>query len=187
MAEVYKLYMGIITALALCKYSLAEWNSTGELTNRTVSACHLHGDRDNCTGKEDTGDWTGHFSRCPEEWTFYCVHGECRYVEEQKTPSCRCLSGYIGSRCQYVDLGWHTGERRHLIIGCIIAVLAFLIVLILSICICSNRRFRLWWRRRRRRRRRGEELKKETEKLKMMEASAASAADSTEMTHINSV
>ncbi|XP_024154464.1 probetacellulin isoform X2 [Oryzias melastigma] len=185
MAEVYKLYMGIITALALCKYSLAEWNSTDGSTNQTVSPCHLHGDRDNCT--EDTGDWTGHFSRCPEELTFYCVHGECRYIEEQKAPSCRCQGGFSGSRCEYVDLDTHTGERRRrLIIGCTIAVLAFLIVLILSICICSNRRFRLWWRSRRRRRR-GEEPKKETEKLKMMEASAASAADSTETTHINSV
>uniref|UniRef100_A0A3P9LQS7 Betacellulin, epidermal growth factor family member n=1 Tax=Oryzias latipes TaxID=8090 RepID=A0A3P9LQS7_ORYLA len=183
MAEVYKLYMGIITALALCKYSLAEWNSTDEPTNQTMTHCHFHGDQDNCTGKEDTEEWNGHFSRCPEELTFYCVHGDCRYVEEQKTPSCRCQRGYTGSRCEYVDLGLHKGERRHLIIGCIVALLALLVVLILGICICSNRRFKLWWRRRRR----TEEPKKETEKLKMIKASAANATDSIETTNINSV
>lgn len=41
----------LVAALALCKYSLAEWNSTDEPTNQTVSHCHFHGDQDNCTGR----------------------------------------------------------------------------------------------------------------------------------------
>ncbi len=36
-----------------------------------------------------TDQWGGHFSKCPEELTHYCVHGECRYIQEQKAPSCR--------------------------------------------------------------------------------------------------
>lgn len=38
-------------ALVLCKYSLAEWNVTEELANRTVSHCHHHSNGDNCTGR----------------------------------------------------------------------------------------------------------------------------------------
>lgn len=41
----------LAAALALCKYSLAEWNATDESANRTVSHCHRHGNRDNCTGR----------------------------------------------------------------------------------------------------------------------------------------
>lgn len=46
-------------ALALCKYSLAEWNVTEELANRTVSHCHYHGNANNCTGKygEEVPSW----------------------------------------------------------------------------------------------------------------------------------
>ncbi|AWP15427.1 putative protransforming growth factor alpha-like [Scophthalmus maximus] len=86
----------------------------------------------------DTGPWNGHFSECPEELAHYCVHGECRYVKEQKAPSCRCQHGYIGSRCEYVDLDWRRGEKRQIIIACVIAVLVILILLIIFIGICSQ-------------------------------------------------
>lgn len=179
----YRLYVGLATALALCKYSLAEWNATDASANQTVSNCRRPGNGDNCT---DTGQWNGHFSKCPEDLTHYCVHGECRYIEEQKAPSCRCQHGYIGSRCEYVDLDWRIGEKRQIIIACIIAGLVFLILLIVFICICSHRRFRLCWRRRRRR----EEPSNGTEKLGMMDTSAAHTtlpADSTEPPHTNTV
>ncbi|XP_059213243.1 probetacellulin [Centropristis striata] len=186
MAKVCRLYVGIITALALCKYSLAEGNATEESANRTVSHCHHHGSRDNCTGEPlDTGQWNGHFSKCPEELTNYCIHGECRYVKEQKTPSCRCQRGYIGARCEYLDLDLRIGEKRQIIIACIIAGLVFLILVIAFICICSHRRYRPpCWRRSRRR----EEPRNGTEKLSMMDTSAAHTtimADSTEPPHTN--
>ncbi|XP_073334536.1 probetacellulin [Pagrus major] len=177
MAKVYRFYVGILTALALCKYSLAEWNATDESANRTVSHCHRHGNGDNCT---DTGEWDGgHFSKCPDELTNYCVHGECRYIKDQKAPSCRCQAGYIGSRCEFLDLDWRIGEKREIIIACVIAGLVFLILLVVFICICSHRRCRLCWRRRRRR----EEPRNGTEKLSMMDTSTTHAAlteDSTE-------
>ncbi|XP_070408481.1 uncharacterized protein [Nothobranchius furzeri] len=50
MVKVCRLYVGILAALALCKYCLAEWNTTHKSANQTVSNCNLHGDRDNCTG-----------------------------------------------------------------------------------------------------------------------------------------
>ncbi|XP_037609291.1 probetacellulin isoform X2 [Sebastes umbrosus] len=186
MAKVYRLYVGIVTALALCKYSLAEWNATDESTNRTVSLCHRHGNRDNCTDPRDTGEWTGHFSKCPEELRHYCIHGECRYIKEQKAPSCRCQRGYHGSRCAYLDLDWRIAEKREIIIVCVIVGLVLLIIVIVFICICSRRSCRLCWRRRRRR----EEPRNGTEKLSMMDTSATHTtlmADSTEPPHTNTV
>ncbi|XP_029301309.1 probetacellulin isoform X2 [Cottoperca gobio] len=182
MAQVYRLCAGIVTALALCKYSLADRNVTDESANRTVAHCHRHGNKDNCTDA-DTGQWTGHFSKCPEELTNYCIHGECRYIEEQKAPSCRCQRGYIGSRCEYLDLDWRIGEKRQIIIACVIAGLIFLILVIVFICICSHRRCRLCWRRGRRR----EEPRNGTEKLSMMDTSATHATLKAEPPHTNAV
>ncbi|XP_071400501.1 probetacellulin [Centroberyx affinis] len=186
MAKVHRLYVGILTALALCKYSLAEWNATEESANRTVSSCHHHGDRNNCTDAEDSGQWNGHYSKCPKELKHYCIHGECRYIKEQKAPSCRCEQGFIGSRCEYVDLDWRIGEQRQIIIACVIAGLVFLILLIVFICICSHRRCRLCRQRGRRR----EEPRNETEKLSMIDTSATHRTltpDSTEPPHTHAV
>ncbi|KAF7661118.1 hypothetical protein LDENG_00268550 [Lucifuga dentata] len=107
MAKVYRFYVGIVTALALCKYCLTEWNATDESANRTVSSCHHHGNGDDCT---DTGEWNGHFSKCPKELKHYCIHGTCRYIKEQMTPSCRCEHGFIGSRTHIL----YSSRRVHL-------------------------------------------------------------------------
>ncbi|CAJ1070763.1 probetacellulin isoform X1 [Xyrichtys novacula] len=185
MAKVYRVCLGIITALALCKYSLAEWNVTEKPANHTVSDCHHHGDRENCTvDTEDTDEWGGHFSKCPKELTHYCIHGDCRYVTDQKTPSCRCMYGYHGTRCEYVDLGWLIEERRYIIIVATIAGLVLLTLLIVFICFCSHRRCRLCWRRRRRR----EEPINGTEKHSMMDTGAAhTTLDATEAPQTNTV
>ncbi|XP_068429793.1 probetacellulin [Clinocottus analis] len=180
MAQVYRLCVGIVTALAFSKASLAEWD---ESANRTESLCRHHGDRDNCTADTvDAEQWNGHFSKCPEQLTNYCIHGECRYVDEQQAPSCRCQQGYIGARCEYLDLDWRIGEKRHVIIVCTVAGLALLILIVVFVCFCSHRRCRLLWRRRRRR----QEPKNGTEKLHMMDAGAThttSAAGPSEPAH----
>lgn len=182
----YKLYVGIVTALVLCKYSVAGVNTTEESANRTVSLCPQHGNRDNCTDTTDEEEWNGHFSKCPEELTHYCIHGECRYVKVQKTPSCRCEHGYVGSRCEYVQLDWQRGEKRHIIIVSVIAGLVLLIIVLIFICMYSRRKLRFCWRRGRRR----EEPRNGTEKLSMMDTSATHTAltlDSTETPHTPSV
>ncbi|KAG9342592.1 hypothetical protein JZ751_016024 [Albula glossodonta] len=74
-------------ALALCKYSWADWNVTQEPTNESVS-CGPHGNGSNCSDAAETAKWSGHFTKCPKEYTHYCIHGECRFVREQNTPSC---------------------------------------------------------------------------------------------------
>lgn len=188
MAKAYKLFVGIVTALALCKYSLAEWNTTDEIANRTVSHCHHHGNRHNCTEDttdKDTDQWAGHFSKCPEELTNYCIHGECHYIKEQKAPSCRCQHGYHGDRCQYLQLPQDGGQPR-IIIACVVAGLVLLILLIIFICLNSHRKCRLCWQRRRQE----EEPRNGTEKLAMMDTSTALTAltsDSTEPQQTNPV
>lgn len=185
MAKVCRVFVVILTALVLCKCSQAEWNVTEESANSTVSDCHRHGDRDNCTANaEETDPLNGHFSKCPEELSHYCVHGVCRYVTDQKTPSCRCSHGYIGSRCEYVDLDLLIGGRRYIIIGGIIGGLVLLSLLIVFICFCSHRRCRLCWRRRRRRR---EEPINGTEKVGMMDTDGHKSLDSTDPTRTNAV
>ncbi|KAM4532243.1 probetacellulin isoform 1-T1 [Fundulus diaphanus] len=177
MAKMQGLYVVLLTALALWKYCLAEWNATDASSNRTTSACHLHGKKDNCTAGKDTGQWDGHFTKCPERLSHYCVHGECRYIKEQETPSCRCQSQYYGARCEYVSLDWLKGDGQGILIGCTIAGLLFLIFLIVSICVCSHRR-------RRRRRRQMKETKNGTEKDNMLSMSTSKTTDSTEMTRV---
>lgn len=87
MARVFTLSVGVLAGLVF--YSEAMWNTTeGPSANRTE--CHHHGNGDNCTDT-DTGQWHGHFSTCPEELTYYCIHGECRYIKEMKETSCSTL------------------------------------------------------------------------------------------------
>uniref|UniRef100_A0A673C9T4 Betacellulin, epidermal growth factor family member n=1 Tax=Sphaeramia orbicularis TaxID=375764 RepID=A0A673C9T4_9TELE len=104
-----------------------EWNATDESANRTVSQCHRHGNGGNCTDKEQ---WDDHFSKCPEELMYYCIHGDCRYIKDQNTPSCRCQRGYIGSRCEYMDLDWLKGDKRQILIICVVTGLVLLILLL---------------------------------------------------------
>lgn len=173
MAKVYIFYVGVLAGLALCKYSQAEWNATEGTTNRTEPQCPHQSNGDNCT---DTGQWHGHFSKCPEELTYYCIHGECRYIKDQETPSCRCQHGYIGSRCEYADLDLRIGEKRQIIIICVVVGLVLLIILLLFICIFSHRRGGFCKQKRRRR----DEPRNGTEKLPMMDVNATLTGDPSE-------
>ncbi|XP_067106572.1 probetacellulin [Osmerus mordax] len=195
MATPHNLCVSMLTALLFCKYSLTESNTTTTVMvaattvteqpgNRTT-ACRHNSNRNNCTDSKDTGQWSGHFSKCPKELRHYCIHGVCRYVQEQNTPSCRCERGYVGARCEYVDLGLRVAERRQIIIACVIAGLVFLILLIVFICICTHRRQGVCRRRGRR-----EESRNSTEKLHMVITSAGThepPLDATETSHTNTV
>lgn len=50
----------------------------------------------------------------------------------------RCETGYIGTRCEYLDLAYHVEERRKIVIACVVTGLVFLIVLIVFICVCTQ-------------------------------------------------
>lgn len=166
--------VGVLAGLVF--YSEATWNTTeGPSVNTTE--CHHHDNGDNDTDT-DTGQWDGHFSTCPEELTYYCLHGECRYIKEMKEPSCRCERGFFGSRCEMLDFDWLKGERRQIIIIGVTVGLVLLILLVVFICFFSHRRGRLCKQKRRQR----DVGRNGTEKLHM-DVTLSLIPDSTEQPH----
>ncbi|XP_028829783.1 probetacellulin isoform X2 [Denticeps clupeoides] len=111
----------------------------------------------------------GHFSKCPDEYEHYCIHGLCRFVTEQNAPACRCESGFTGSRCEYLHLDWLIGDKKQIIIACVVAGLLILIVLIVFIFIGAQRNKLC-----RKKKRRKEGKPSETEKLNTIATSGPS-------------
>ncbi|XP_060791054.1 probetacellulin isoform X2 [Neoarius graeffei] len=150
MEKTHTLLLGIFITVALCKYSQAEWNTTRNTANKTVS-CGPHDNSSNCADIKDIHQWTDHFSKCPEEYAHYCIHGTCRFVQEQNTPTCRCERGYIGARCEYLDFDTLVGEQRELVIISIVSGLVILLLTVVFICICTQRLYRKKRRKRKKR------------------------------------
>lgn len=147
MARVFTFSVGVLAGLVF--YSEAMWNTTEEPAANGTD-CHPHGNGDNCTDA-GTGEWHGHFTTCPEKLTYYCIHGECRYIKEMDEPSCRCDPGYDGSRCELLRLDWLKEEQKRIIIICVCVGLLLLILFVIFICCFSHRRGRLCKQKRRRR------------------------------------
>ncbi|KAF4077538.1 hypothetical protein AMELA_G00209250 [Ameiurus melas] len=138
MEKTYKLLLGIFT-VALCKYSQAEWNTTRDAANKTVS-CGPHDNSSNCTDSKDIHQWSDQFSECPDKYTHFCIHGTCHFVQEEDRPICKCENGYIGARCEYLYFDWLVGEQREIVIISIISGLVILLLIIVFICISAHRR-----------------------------------------------
>uniref|UniRef100_A0A8C6S6T4 EGF-like domain-containing protein n=1 Tax=Neogobius melanostomus TaxID=47308 RepID=A0A8C6S6T4_9GOBI len=116
----------LASGIGLVLYSEAVWNTTeGPSANGTE--CHYHGNGDNCT---DTGQWDGHFSTCPLELTYYCIHGKQHLIQ--------CEPGFVGSRCELLDFDWLKDERRQIIIICVSVGLVLLILLLVFIFLFSH-------------------------------------------------
>uniref|UniRef100_A0A8C4UBR8 Probetacellulin n=1 Tax=Falco tinnunculus TaxID=100819 RepID=A0A8C4UBR8_FALTI len=94
----------------------------------------------------------GHFSRCPEEYSHYCVKGRCRFLVAENAPACVCERGYTGARCERVDIFYLRGDRGQIVIISLIAAIVTLIILIISACLCSHHC------RKQRRKRKAEEM-----------------------------
>lgn len=41
---------------------------------------------------------------CLRKYKDFCIHGECKYLKELRTPSCNCHPGYHGERCHGLSL-----------------------------------------------------------------------------------
>ncbi|XP_066566937.1 probetacellulin [Amia ocellicauda] len=147
----------IIAGLALCKYAHADWNVTKEPERRSMPCSHQG---NNCTDANltEAEKWSGHFSKCPKEYTHYCINGMCRYVKEEQQPACICEHGYTGSRCE-MRVFFYIGERKQIIIICVITALVFVLLLIIFICICVHRR-KLCHKRRKRKEDKSGEIEK---------------------------
>ncbi|XP_018430352.1 PREDICTED: protransforming growth factor alpha-like [Nanorana parkeri] len=44
------------------------------------------------------------FAQCPDTYSSFCYHGTCRFLLSELEASCVCFKGYIGIRCEHVDL-----------------------------------------------------------------------------------
>ncbi|XP_063066190.1 probetacellulin isoform X2 [Engraulis encrasicolus] len=145
MENPYKFVFVLLAAVALCKYSKAEWNVTKAPPNNSVS-CSPHDNSSSCAvaaaaavTEESHHAWGGHFSKCPEDYKHYCIHGKCRWVKEQDAPSCWCPNGFTGARCEYIHIDWLIQDRRLIIVVCVITGLVLLIILLVFICVCPHR------------------------------------------------
>ncbi|KAG8454066.1 hypothetical protein GDO86_000633, partial [Hymenochirus boettgeri] len=71
-------------------------NTEGNYT--CVCTNGLPGTAFNCTGKPVVVE-------CPSSYEGYCLNGGvCAHFQDLEDYGCRCVSGYVGERCQYDDL-----------------------------------------------------------------------------------
>ncbi|XP_040441394.1 probetacellulin isoform X1 [Falco biarmicus] len=144
----------LLLCLALAS-GLAFFTCVGADTNVTAShgteglACDT---AKGCTGNVTQLRRQGHFSRCPEEYSHYCVKGRCRFLVAENAPACVCERGYTGARCERVDIFYLRGDRGQIVIISLIAAIVTLIILIISACLCSHHC------RKQRRKRKAEEM-----------------------------
>ncbi|XP_075697804.1 protransforming growth factor alpha-like [Rhinoderma darwinii] len=64
------------------------------------------------------------FADCPDTYTHFCFHGTCRFLLSEWTPTCICFKGYIGNRCQKMDLlQVMAGDSRSILVVVLMVVL----------------------------------------------------------------
>ncbi|KAJ8285608.1 hypothetical protein GJAV_G00028790 [Gymnothorax javanicus] len=86
-----------------------------------------------------------HFDDCPDSHSQFCIHGTCRFLILEKTPACMCPLGFMGVRCEYVDLlavVAHDQEWQSvttLLVMCIVSC-----ALLILVCILLNSCQRRW-------------------------------------------
>ncbi|XP_012999140.1 probetacellulin isoform X2 [Cavia porcellus] len=123
--------------LLLLHCVLADGNSTRSPATHDLLC---GGPAENCSATTTQPKRKGHFSRCPKQYKHYCIKGRCRFVVAEQTPSCVCDEGYTGARCERVDLFYLRGGRGQILVICLIAVMVFFIILVISVCTCCQPR-----------------------------------------------
>ncbi|XP_038648774.1 probetacellulin-like isoform X2 [Scyliorhinus canicula] len=111
----------LATGLAWFNPITADVNST--LAMEAGKYLCAQGARINCTDTLTEPPQLGHFSKCPEMFRDYCIEGECRFIQSEQQPSCVCKFGFVGSRCQLVDMFYLTGKQdKFIIVGLILTI-----------------------------------------------------------------
>lgn len=86
--------------------------------------------------REDQNSVRELFQDCPPSHDAYCLHGgQCIYIEVLQESACRCLVGYHGPRCEYLDLHFRSAQPWQLGAGtvaaaCLGALLLLLLLLL---------------------------------------------------------
>ncbi|MEE6488541.1 hypothetical protein FKM82_015258 [Ascaphus truei] len=87
------------------------------------------------------------FAVCPDTYRTYCYHGTCRFLVSEWVASCMCFKGYVGIRCQYVDLlQVMAGDPRSFTVVALAVTFLVVLSLICSTCLgiylCKMKRAR---------------------------------------------
>ncbi|XP_078499385.1 protransforming growth factor alpha-like [Lissotriton helveticus] len=85
------------------------------------------------------------FASCPDVYKHFCISGTCRYIVSEETPACICFKGYIGSRCESMDLLHMLSENPQSILAIafgatVLVALSIIIVVGLGVYFCRPKR-----------------------------------------------
>ncbi|XP_059130638.1 amphiregulin [Peromyscus eremicus] len=53
-------------------------------------------------------------SPCDAEFQNFCIHGECKYIENLEAVTCKCHQDYFGERCGEKSMKTHSGDDSDL-------------------------------------------------------------------------
>ncbi|KAM4030555.1 protransforming growth factor alpha-like isoform 1-T3 [Anomaloglossus baeobatrachus] len=82
------------------------------------------------------------FADCPDTYTHFCFHGTCRFLVSEWTASCICFKGYIGNRCQQMDLLQLTaGDPRSILVVAFVALPTLMGSICLAVYLCRREAF----------------------------------------------
>nr|XP_034990986.1 epigen [Zootoca vivipara] len=79
---------------------------------------------------------------CLEDQHSYCINGICIFHKELQVPTCRCLAGYSGERCEHLMLNSHAQDPNDHYIAVGIGAGMLLIGLFAAIYCCLRKRYR---------------------------------------------
>ncbi|XP_056386730.1 protransforming growth factor alpha-like isoform X2 [Hyla sarda] len=80
------------------------------------------------------------FAECPDAYTHFCLHGTCRFLVSEWTPSCICFTGYMGSRCQKMDLlQMMAGDPHSILAAALLVVLTMTFITYFGIYLCRRK------------------------------------------------
>ncbi|XP_072259498.1 protransforming growth factor alpha-like isoform X1 [Pyxicephalus adspersus] len=80
---------------------------------------------------------------CPDVYANFCYHGTCRFHLSEKEAYCVCFKGYVGVRCEHMDLlqVMTTDPPPLLVVVLSMTLLAIVTVIgSLAIHLCKRRR-----------------------------------------------
>uniref|UniRef100_A0A8C6HHC2 Amphiregulin n=1 Tax=Mus spicilegus TaxID=10103 RepID=A0A8C6HHC2_MUSSI len=69
---------------------------------------------------------------CTAKFQNFCIHGECRYIENLEVVTCNCHQDYFGERCGEKSMKTHSEDDKDLSKIAVVAVTIFVSAIILA-------------------------------------------------------